>query len=151
MKQLLFIAALAITTFATAQKVIPGLMPVDVYGNLTNKGYKLDRQMGAGGSLWTCTKSENGIDYNVTLGGDGMNVEELRINAICTAPKSALSVKQFFVYMASLQYNGASPQRAQQWLNANYNNNKATAVFGPARFTIYAPNKWTRYLNVQGI
>lgn len=53
---------------ALPETVIPGMMPVDVYGNLVNRGFRKDgpRQVpesGGGGVLWYCTSVTVDFDY----------------------------------------------------------------------------------------
>lgn len=133
-------------------KYIEGLAPVDVYLNLEKQGFKTNKQIGGDyGNMWTSTKSYAGIDYEVNVySSDINNVESVSAKAMVDiTQKDIIAVQQFLIYISSLPYDNASPQRAGQWVKANFNNDKAAITIGDAKFTLYAPSAVMRMLVVE--
>lgn len=131
---------------------IMGLSPVDVYLNMEKQGFVTEKRLSSEyGNFWISTESVPGIDYRVeTYSSNVNNVENVRASAIVDLSQKYISAtQQFFVFISSLPYNGADPQRAGRWIQDNFNNDKATIVIGDARFTIYAPTSACRMINIE--
>jgi hypothetical protein len=140
------------TTANESSKFINGLNPVDVYLNMEKQGFKTDKQLGSEyGNTWTNTKSYAGIDYNVvTFSSNIENVESVRATAmIDVTAKKIVATKQFIQFVATLPYENAKPEEAANWVDKNFDNDKANTTIGSAKLTIYAPSVALRMLTIE--
>lgn len=132
---------------------IPGLAPVDVYLNFEEEGFKTEKILSGGefGYTWTNKSNVEGIEYRVTTFSTEIEkVEAVRATAMVDPSiKNIIATKPFLFYIASLPYEKAEPQTVQNWIEANFNNDKASTTVNGVRFTIYAPTKMLRMLDVE--
>jgi len=138
--------------FADNTKHIKGLAPVDIYLNMEKQGFKTTKSLSKEwGNIWTSTNSLAGIDYKVDVYSTNIdNVETVTATAMVdVTQKKIIATQQFFIYISSLPYDSANPQRAGQWVSDNFNNDKTTVIIGDAMLTIYAPSIATRILVVE--
>lgn len=131
---------------------IKGLMPVDIYLNLENKGYSVDKQITSKeGCFWTCTKSEAGLDYYVRVASMNTSlVDEVRISATINGSepnKQIIAVKPFLKYVSSFQYQGSDANKVANWIEENFNKEKSVLEVSGVQFTINA-SKFNRVINV---
>lgn len=141
-----------VTKSDDSSKYINGLAPVDVYLNMEKQGFKTEKQLsGEYGNSWTSTKSYAGIDYRVeTYSSNINNVESVQGTAmIDVTQKEIIAAQQFFIFLSSLPYDNADPQKAGQWIKDNYNKDKATTTIGDAKFTMYAPSIALRMIRIE--
>lgn len=130
--------------------VIPGLAPVDVYGNLEEEGFTTERQLGGeNGNFWICKNSIEGIDYNVTtFSFRADDIRSIKATAMVEpGVKNINATKPFFLYISTLPYEGSDPQRIREWINENFDRDKSSTVIGGVRFTING-TEFVRVLNI---
>jgi hypothetical protein len=78
-------------------------------------------------------------------------VEEVKISATLTGldNKNILAVKPFLKYISTVQYKGSDVNKVTQWVEDNFNNDKAYIIIGQAKFSIFAPTKFTRMVMIE--
>jgi len=132
---------------------IPGLSPVDVYLNFEKRGFKTEKKLGTDYSFWYSNDSSAGIDYNVTTytEGDVNSVVSVQVTAMLNGEESKdiITVLPFLKYSASLPYENANAQKAVEWVETNFNNDKARVDISGVTYTIYAPTNLLRMLRVE--
>lgn len=135
-------------------QVIPGANPVDIYLNLENKGFKIDKQLGGSekGCFWFCDKSESGFDYNVTISSmTPGEIEQVKISAFINGSdpdKKIIAIKPFLKYVSTLPYEGSDTNKVTNWIEENFNKDKASIVIGGAKFTMNA-SKFMRLIYIE--
>jgi hypothetical protein len=118
--------------------VIPGMLPVDVHGNLTNKGFTLKSHMGKLQCDWSCSRdlltgfqtctvyapNPNCVgSISATVGfAEGFGDEERE------------SATEFLPYIATLPYEGAEPEKAAQWVRDHIGENGVKTIIGGVQF-----------------
>ena len=132
-------------------KGIKGLMPADVYLNMEKTGFETNKNLTSNaGCTWENTKTIDGVEYRVvTFSSDINSVESVSANAMALPPKNASDAKQFLKFISSLPYNGSNAQEAGEWVDENFNSDKAEKVIGSAKFTIYAPSEFARMIRIE--
>lgn len=131
---------------------IPGLSPSDVYVNLEKEGFKTEKTFDSeNGNLWSSTRSANGIKYKVDMFSySTKNVVSISATAMIDVnEKDIVATKQFFQFISTLPYDNANPKLAANWVDKNFNNNKATTTIGGVTFTMLAPTQFVRMLLVE--
>lgn len=133
---------------------IKGLMPVDIYLNLENKGYTITKNHSLEyGDLINCKNSSAGIDYLVNISGNNQNpVEQVRASATINGlepTKQIIAAKPFIKYISSIQYEGNDANKVAEWIEKNFDNDKSTIEVSNVKFTINAPTKFVRMLSIQ--
>ena len=116
------------------------------------EGFKTKTQFSSEyGNFWTSTKNYAGIDYTVeTYSSNIKFVESVQATALVDlSQKRIIAAQQFFIFVSSLPYDNANPQKAGQWIVDNYDNDKATTTIGDAKFTIYAPSIALRMIRIE--
>ena len=129
-------------TNTSTEKAIPGLWPVDVYGNLTKRGFKKKMKYypsedGIDGFLyWDLSKKLFTVDkfpyvtYRVELFGQDANglykIEATIMNF--TAKKTSVYASSFFAFLANIPYDGANPKQAAMWVKMNINRNASIRI-----------------------
>lgn len=127
---------------------IPGIQAVDVHGNLTDKGFKLEKIMGDGDTLWVCTLSEGKIQFRAEAYGKGPTaITSVRATVIDTSGTINTSATEFLSYLASLPYEGAEPDKAKKWVAENISSTSST-VIGGVKFDLNAKGPAARILNI---
>jgi hypothetical protein len=133
-------------------KHIPGILPYDVWGNFKDKGFVSEKSINTNGSYWTNYLDENGIRYDVrTYCENGVNhVDNVRLSAtINTADKNTDALKAFLKFGCSIPFDGNDPQKIADFIDNNYNNDKASIIISNVKFTIYAPTKFARMIEIE--
>jgi len=120
---------------------IPGLVAVDVYGNLEDKGFECDGRSGrAGGMLWDCKVETVSYSHTVSITGRGPtaveSVSATSLDYSGSTPDG--TARDFLAFVASIPYTGASPQAAANWVRQNVGQDGASTVYGGAVFTLRA-------------
>ena len=137
----------------TSKKGIEGLNAVDIYLDLEKKGYTVDKQYNSkDGTLYFCDKKETAIEYNVTMFKNTSDkVEEIKISGTLTGldNKNIIAVKPFLKYISTVQYEGSDTAKITQWIEDNFNNDKASTIIGEAKFSIFAPSQFTRLVVIE--
>jgi len=117
--------------------IIPGLIAADVYPNFEKIGFSIDKKIKNDHTSILCTLSEQAIKYTVSV--DGCTPTELiKITALVLdyTGSHQKEAKDFFGYVATLQYKGAEPEKAKQWIKDNINNHNAETTIGAVKFKI---------------
>lgn len=131
-----------------APRVIAGLNPVDVYLNLEKRGFKVEKNFTSGALSWKCVQAWPSVQYeSEVFGTSATEVTYVRSSVMADGvEKTALAGKDFLALVSSVPYTGAEPQKAHDWVMANYDQHEASIVIGSARFTIKAPTVVYRML-----
>lgn len=131
---------------------IVGLNPVDVYLSLKERGFSVDTDYDiTNGTMWTCKYNAKGLDFTVTIFSphDVDKAQSVRL-AIMADPHANLNAgKRIAAFVATLPYDSADRDKARQFVENNYNNDKASIIIGDACFTMYAPSALARMLDIQ--
>lgn len=125
--------------------VIPGLKPVDVYGNLTGRGFSKEGPKFIGGilpgTLWILRNPGEDRDFRVTItGNDANTVRAILATGMIYGPLADFAnvSREFLGFVASVPYDGAKPAEARRWVEANVGTNASTVIAG-VRFELFAP------------
>lgn len=133
---------------------IVGLNPVDVYLSLKERGFSVDTDYDiTNGTMWTCKYNAKGLDFTVTIFSphDVDNAQSVRL-AIMADPYANLNAgKKIAAFVATAPYDSADRDKARQFVENNYNNDKASIIIGDACFTVYAPSALARMLDIQKV
>ena len=123
---------------------IPGLKPVDVYGNLENKGFTIKKEITTdNGCWWYCEKIEGGIKYYVRIySSDVSSVEQISCDASVTTASNVKNAKSFFQFISSIPYENSEPNKISEWLNTNYNKDKASTIISGVKFSVYTKTEF---------
>ena len=131
---------------------IVGLNPVDVYLSLKERGFSVDTDYDiTNGTMWTCKYNAKGLDFTVTIFSphDVDKAQSVRL-AIMADPHANLNAgKKIAAFVATAPYDSADRDKARQFVENNYNNDKASIIIGDACFTVYAPSAFVRMLDIQ--
>ncbi len=140
-------------------KYIPGLQPVDVYLNFTNKGFTLTKDLGgrdelSGGvvNFWYCEETTSQSQSRVTVMGPSATQVE-SVHAMFTYSGSSASdtdkhARDFLAYVATLPYDNARPADAKVWVQSNIGKNAKTTI-GGVSFELFANAPRARILLLQ--
>jgi hypothetical protein len=117
---------------------IPGLMPVDVYGNLTSKGFTKagPKPMPDGLSVIDCKRTEGDASYHVEIWMKGNAVRSVIVNATSDAgdPTRNVGVLSF---LATIPYEGSRQADAKAWVEEMIGSD-AKKSFGPAVYRLWS-------------
>ena len=142
------------TTTSTARsvKLIPGLAAVDVHGNLTDKGFTLEKELSANPSRWTCTETTSSYEYiAVAYGKMASQITKIDATVLNYSTKDTGEIAVDFIgYIATLPYDGSSPAQAREWVKNNINNS-TTTIIGTVKFEIFANSARSRILTMTPI
>lgn len=131
---------------------IVGLNPVDMYLSLKERGFSVDTDYDiTNGTMWTCKYNAKGLDFTVTIFSphDVDKAQSVRL-AIMADPHANLNAgKKIAAFVATAPYDSADRDKARQFVENNYNNDKASIIIGDACFTVYAPSAFVRMLDIQ--
>lgn len=132
---------------------IPDLMPVDVYLSMEKRGYKT--KFYATDHFWASTKEfgnildDDGVIYYL-VEVHGPNTDSVhRVNVLISMTKkdpSAIALPEL-LFVASIPYNGADPQKAQEWVRQNIGK-KSKIIIGGVTFEIDVPATTSRSLKI---
>lgn len=130
---------------------ISGLNPVDVYLNLQQRGFSVDKNYSLDGHLWTCNYSAKGLDFTATIFSPKATDKAQSVRfTISASPDSDISLgKELASYIATIPYDTADIEKAKQFVEKNYNKDKSSIIIGDAEFTVYAPTPYYRMLDIQ--
>ncbi len=128
---------------------IPGLVAVDVHGNLTSKGFDLDKEIGTEGCFYHCTKKEeSGVYYVRIYGRTPEAIEEVKASFTNYTNENTVELsKDFLGYISTLSYDNADPEKAKEWVIKNIGKNAKTEI-GGVKFEIIANAPKMRTLRV---
>jgi hypothetical protein len=138
------------------EPTIPGLMPVDVYGNLERQGFDCVGPDSVGpDQLWTCTSREGTNEQMVEIWGpDAGSVRYVEAVVLTSdANMTPILAGELFPHVATIPYEGAQPLRAQAWAREHAGTaseaGDASTTIGGAKFTIYAmPTEFSQAMEI---
>ncbi len=124
------------TQVSHSDKVIPGLKPVDVYGELH---YRRDLSVAGpvrdeGRLIWDCRKNVNGTVFSVLI--TSQNDESIEVIEASTDGADPDSAKDFLGFVASIKYEGADPEAARAWVLDNLGQSDAETVIAGVKFRL---------------
>lgn len=140
------------STAEAAGNFIPGLAPVDVYMNMEKQGFTTEKLFDAEyGNSWISTKQFDGLDCRVSaFSTNTSNVVSVRATAMIDVVNKEPASSQLFIrFVSTLPYEGADPQKAQQWVVNNFDKHQADTVIGGAKLTMLAPSRAVRELLIE--
>lgn len=110
---------------------IPGLTAVDVYLNLTNKGFSKTLGNYGGGLEYFLEQktAEHSLDVQI-IGEADDKIERIRATATYYSGNDYEDAKNFLAFVASVTYKGARPQEASNWVRANVGQKVSTTIGG---------------------
>ena len=129
-----------------AEKVIPGIAASDIHINYTNKGFTLDKNIGADASTWICHSAENGKDYTVKIFGKTPSKID-RVDATVMFDKADDEARQFIGYSASIPYTGSNGPAATAWAISRFDKGGDTTI-GNVKFYLVAAREGARVLKL---
>ena len=134
---------------AAPERFIPGLAAVDVHGNLTNKGFALEKIQADGKESWICKLQDStGILTGDAYGQSATKILSVQGTAVSFNPSNINSVAgEFLGFLASLPYEGSSPAQARAWVVANIHHDSVTRI-GGVKFEIFAKAPASRMLRM---
>ncbi len=120
-------------------KVIPGLLPADVYLSLTKRGFSKEGPIGSP-SMWRLKRESDGVMMDVEIFSPDNTSRVSSVRAFCVSPDGvrvdeAGKMKWLFPFLATLPYEGAEPIKAQQWVIEHMQTGGET-VIGSVKFQI---------------
>ena len=121
---------------------IPGLFPVDVYGNLENQGFTCEGPdpIGDDEVWWNCERQESMSDYTVEIWGpDASSVRLVEATVLSFDPSATNELAADFLgYVATVPYEGSNPEEAKLWVedNADATRRVSTEISGVS-YTLY--------------
>lgn len=118
------------------EKNIPGLMPVDIYLNLEEKGFETTKELNPCCS-WYSVSGSSPVRYLAEVyGNSASTVYRVNASVTTTIDKNTKAIaKPFFGYIATLQYTGSNPEVARDWVEKNVGK-KASTVIGGVTFEL---------------
>jgi hypothetical protein len=157
-KKKIFALLLLIATnicFSSYAKNLKGLMPIDVYSKMEKRGFTTKySDLADDGDLWMNEKKVDGNEYQVTYGSSGKSKSSIESveGWVMIDPRGKISsTMPFFIFIASLPYEGSNPKQAEKWIKNNFNKKRATTKIGEAKITIVAPSIWVRMMTIEPI
>jgi hypothetical protein len=134
----------------TDKNVISGLQAVDVYLNLTNKGFEKKGPRKLVDMIeTTCESVEAFGTLHVSIVGPSVGpVSYVVASGTNTSrEQTGALMADFFGYIATIPYDDAEPENAKRWVIENINRN-AQRRFGSAQFEIIANAERARILKI---
>lgn len=120
-------------------KVIPGMTPADVYGNLAEKGFTKAGPSKVGGDAYWKLTSKDAAGENVVgvYGPDASSVRLIDVLSLSfTHADPDAAARDFLGYVATLPYDGADPAKARAWIEQNISQQQATTTIGGVTFAL---------------
>lgn len=132
-------------------RFIPGLAAVDVYGNLTDKGFELKKDFSdPEQAIWRCI--ERSDDHTMTVevfGRSPTEIELVRATHLNHAESGSMERgREFIAYVGTLPYDGSQPNRAKTWIARKFGEN-VTKRFGEVEFELIANSPRVRMLLIR--
>jgi len=124
---------------------IPELMPVDIYLNLTNKGFKKIgpkdislKEAGHDTIHWNLQLKDGNKLQDVDVFGYTPN-NVYKVSALCQNYSSSSfesKCKDFIVYLSSIPYKDADSKQAMEWIKNNLDEEEAEIIISDVKFTL---------------
>jgi hypothetical protein len=140
----------AVTINGVENKIIPGLVAVDVHGSMEKIGFQTEKNIGANISTWRSKMSDENGNYEVVVTGGGPEkIISVDGRYSTFSDPNMVSAAQFMQYVSTVPYKGANPEAAKAWVGSHANKGGDTLING-VKFRITARDKMNRslYINV---
>ena len=128
-------------------KPIPGLVATTLHDGFTSKEFKQDKT--TDGELSVLTSTENNENHEFKVSSSVTNTN--KVISVQASVVSMLSLdqaaKDFIAQVASIQYQYADPQKAKEWVLANFDKAGETTI-GDVNFQIILNNETSRTLKI---
>lgn len=133
---------------------IPGIEPVDVYLNLKNEGFKIDKTFNPEfGNSWECKKQIDGIDMyvNIYSPNSASKFQSLKATITVEAGYKHIEAGKYFIkYISSLPYDGSNNVAAVNWIDKHFYHS-ADTIIGNVQFSLKAPSNYARLLIISAL
>lgn len=132
------------------ESTIPGLAAVDLHGNLTEKGFNLEKDLGGKQSKWLCEKEEPHGYFSATAFGpwaDEIEVVKATVTYYGNDQNINKVASNYLGFIASLPYENSKPRKARAWVKENISSNSKT-VIGGVKYEIFANAPRARILRM---
>jgi len=120
---------------------IPGLLPVDVYASLEDRGFSCGgpEPIGDAGEVWwVCEGSDLSADYVVEVWGpDGSSVRLVEATAISL--DSSPVDESLLAFVATVPYHGSNPEEAKLWIEESIDAGRASTEIGGVSYELAGP------------
>ncbi len=136
-------------------------MPIDVYSKMEKRGFTTKySDLADDGDLWMNEKKVDGDEYQVTYGSSGIysssgksksSIESVKGWVMIDPRGKISSTMPFFIFIASLPYEGSNPKQAEKWIKNNFNKKRAATKIGEDKITIISPSIWVRMMIIEPI
>jgi len=139
-----------VTINGVENKIIPGLVAVDVHGSMEKIGFQTEKNIGANISTWRSKMSDENGNYEVVVTGGGpQKIITVDGRYSTFSDPNMVSATQFMQYVSTLPYKGANPVAAKAWVGSHADKGGDTLING-VKFHITARDKMSRslYINV---
>jgi hypothetical protein len=135
------------------ENIIKGIEATDIYLNLEKENFTINRSVSNHDYLWICKKELTGISFEVSIYANAnKNIKSIRATGIINSDKKDIvATQQFLLYLSSIPYTDSNPEQAASWLKDNFKNDKASIIIGNVNFTILAPSRMVRILNIEAV
>jgi len=132
--------------------VIPELVASDIYMNFDKRGFKIDKQIETEHTNILCTLNDSDVRYNVmAIGCSPDQIIKVTATVLDYSGKNQKEVSDFFGFVATLQYEGADPEKAKKWAMENSNNNGASTVISNVKISINFKTVNSKLLTLEAI
>lgn len=135
------------------QEMLPGLDPYAVVESLEQQGMVASESHMKSGTSYVFNGAFNDIELvaNMTIWRFGRESMASGIHGMAMAGpnQNIQAAKPFFGYLASLQYDGADPLMAKEWVETNYDADSASTIIGEAHFLIRSTSSGSRLLLIR--
>lgn len=106
---------------SVTSKNIPNIKPVDIYLNLTNKGFKKDGPNQVESTyIWNLSNKVGNTNYNVAIHSEN-NVNSVKsVQGSVMYLDNSFDPREFLSYISSLPYAGSNPAIVKNWIYKNF-------------------------------
>lgn len=130
--------------------VIPDLIAADIYTNLQDKGFSVNKNIKNEGTDIHCYLSTPNLKYDVIVTGCSPDeIISVETTTIDYSGNNLEGVKAFLGYMATLQYKNSKPEEARGWVEENINKDGAEKTIGGVTFSIHFKSKHSKFMRMQ--
>ncbi len=129
---------------------IPGLIAADIYVDLQNKGFKIEKQIKNDYTSIYCESRSTSENLNVVISGCSPDeIVAIEASAVDYTGNKEENITNFLAYVATLHYQGSEPEKAKTWVKENININGAKTVIGSVTFLIAFKSNDSKFLTIQ--
>jgi len=112
--------------------IIKGISAASLYEPLRQKGFSIDKQLGPDAIFIDCDKSSSEATEHLRIAGnEPEKIIEIRASYTnYTSGNANELAKPFLGFIATLPYEGSTPEKAREWLDQNISKNSKTTING---------------------